>query len=80
MLEEIAAVYRDGVFIPEAPCHLPNNTRVHIIVKNTSVQAQLVSDPVERQRIVEETLARMKANPIPAGAPEFTREELHERR
>ena len=80
MREEISAVFRDGVFIPEAPCHLPNNTRVHILVKKASVQEPLVSDPVERGRIVEKTLAQMKANPISAGAPKFTREELHERR
>ncbi len=80
MVEIISAVYRDGVFFPEAPCSLANNTKVRIVVENAPARAPLVSDPVERQRILEETLARMKANPIPAGAPKFTREELHERR
>lgn len=29
---------------------------------------------------MSELIERMKANPIPANAPRFTREELHERR
>lgn len=80
MLEEFDAIYRDGVFVPVTPCELADNTRVRVIVGNASVQPPLVSDPVERQRILEETLARMKANPIPANAPKYTREELNERR
>ena len=81
MLEEIPAIYRDGVFVPESPCQLADNTRVRVIVGAVSprVRPPLVSDPVERQRILEETLARMKANPIPPNAPRFTREELNER-
>ena len=36
--------------------------------------------PEERNRIMEELVARMRDNPIPADAPRFTREGLHERR
>jgi hypothetical protein len=71
MLEEFDAVYRDGVFVPETPCHLADNTKVRVVVgeADARVQPALISDPVERQRIIEETLARMRANPIPPGAP-----------
>ncbi len=34
----------------------------------------------ERADILRRMVERMKANPIPANAPAFTREELHERR
>lgn len=34
----------------------------------------------ERTEILHRMVERMKANPIPASAPRFTREELHERR
>ncbi len=38
------------------------------------------TDTDGRARILRSMVERMKANPIPAGAPRFTREELHERR
>ena len=80
MLEEFDAVYRDGVFVPETPCDLADNTKVRLILGNSRIQPPTIADPAERQRILEETLARMKANPIPSGAPKFTREQLNERR
>lgn len=81
MLEEIDAVYRDGVFVPDTPCQLADNTKVRVIIGSSSrVRPPLVSDPIERQRILEETLARMQANQIPPNAPKFSREELNERR
>lgn len=80
MLEEFDAVYRDGVFVPKEPCDLANNTEVRLKIGGARVQLPLETDPAERQRILEETLARMRANPIPAGAPKFTREQLNERR
>lgn len=40
----------------------------------------LVTDEDERARLLHNLVERMKANPIPANAPHFTREELHERR
>jgi hypothetical protein len=39
-----------------------------------------VSEQARRREILERVVARMKANPIPANAPRFTRDELHERR
>lgn len=39
-----------------------------------------ITAPAERAQAIEELVERMQANPIPPGAPRFTREELHERR
>lgn len=39
-----------------------------------------ITDPEERARVIGEIVRSMQANPIPADAPRFTREELHERR
>lgn len=40
----------------------------------------LVTDKAERAQLLRNLVERMDANPIPADAPRFTREELHERR
>ncbi len=39
-----------------------------------------ITDEAERAAILRRMVERMKANPIPADSPRFTREELHERR
>jgi hypothetical protein len=39
-----------------------------------------VTSPEERARVIDEIVRSMQANPVPANAPHFTREELHERR
>jgi hypothetical protein len=39
-----------------------------------------ITDPEQRTRFIEEIVRSMQSNPIPADAPRFTREELHERR
>ena len=38
-----------------------------------------ITDPEERARIRKRVVKRMQSNPIPEGAPPFTRDELHER-
>ena len=45
-----------------------------------SSEGLAVTDAAERSRLLAALLERMRANPIPANAPRFTREELHERR
>ena len=67
MLEEFDAVYRDGVFVPDEPCDLADNTKVHLILGNSRNPQPNVTDSAEKRRIVEETIARMKANPISSG-------------
>ena len=80
MFEEFDAVYRDGLFVPDEPCHLADNTRVRLTLGNALISPPLITDPAEYKRVMEEVVARMKANPIPPNAPKFTREQLNERR
>ena len=81
MVQRLKAVYQNGAFIPQAPCDLPENSEVELIIEVPGVLPPTVTDPEERKRILEELIQNMRDNPIPANAPaRFTREELHERR
>lgn len=81
MSRTLKAIYRDGAFVPQTPCDLPDDAEVELTISEPRVLAPQVIDPEERRRIMEKMVARMRANPIPAAAPRrFTREELHERR
>ena len=79
MIKRIRAIYRDGAFCPETPCDLPENAEVDLLVQPPTVSPPSVTDPVERQTILEQQASRMQSNPLPANAPAFSREELHER-
>jgi hypothetical protein len=39
----------------------------------------MITDPEERAKRMKALVERMQRNPIPANAPRFTRDELHER-
>jgi hypothetical protein len=74
------AVYRDGAFVPETRCILPENTEVELLVQESRRTQPMVTNPEQRKSVLRRITARMKQNPIPADAPRFTRDELHERR
>ena len=80
MAQSLKAIYSNGAFIPQTPCDLPEGAEVELTVRASNIIPPRVQDPEERKRIIERMVERMKANPIPAAAPRFTREELHERR
>ena len=81
MSQTLKAIYRDGAFIPQSPCDLPEGEEVEITVRAPHFIPPTVTDPEERKRILREVVENMRANPLPADAPRrFTREELHERR
>ena len=82
MIEPIRAVFREGAFHPVTPCLVPENKEVNFIVQPLSgaLEPPTVTDPEERKAILRRVTERMMNNPIPASAPRFTREELHERR
>ena len=81
MSQKLKAIYRDGVFVPQEPCDLPEGEEVTLTIGNPFLIPPKVTDPEERKRILREMVENMRANPIPADAPRrFTREELHERR
>jgi len=74
------AVYREGAFVPEIPCHLPEEARVDLLIQGPFLVSPKVTDSDERSRILKQVTQRMRQNPIAAAAPRYTRDELHERR
>ena len=80
MSQRLKAIYQNGAFIPQAPCDLPENSEVELIIESPRVLPPTITDLEERKRILRELIQNMRDNPIPADAPRFTREELHERR
>ena len=80
MAQRLKAIYQNGAFIPQSPCDLPENSEVDLVIEKPHILPPLETDPEERKRILEELVQNMRDNPIPADAPHFTREELHERR
>jgi hypothetical protein len=80
MIQKLRAVYRDGGFHLAAPCGLPENAEVELLVQEPAVLLPKVTDGNERIGILAKLTQRMRDNPLPANAPKFTRAELHERR
>ena len=80
MTRLLSAVYRNGAFIPDESCDLPENARVDLLVQGPFLTGPEVTDVVERAAILREVTTRMTGNPLPKEAPRFTRDELHDRR
>ena len=80
MAQSLKAIYRNGAFIPQTPCDLPDGAEVELTVRTSNVEPPGEPDPEERKRILARMVERMKANPLAPDAPHLTREEMHERR
>jgi len=80
MNHKTKAVYRNGAFIPEIPCDLPEEAEVDLFIQGPLLLPPAVTDPAERSRILRQVTERMQQNPIAAEALRYTRDELHERR
>jgi predicted DNA-binding antitoxin AbrB/MazE fold protein len=80
MSQRVRAIYQKGTFVPQEPCDLPEGSEVELTIHEPRISPPTVIDPEERKRILSELIQNMRDNPIPADAPRFTREELHERR
>ena len=82
MQDTLRAIYRNGAFVPVVPCNLPEKTQVEVLVDDAPRRSHLhlAARSHQAAKIMRELIARMQSNPIPADAPRFTREELHERR
>ena len=79
MIRHLKAIFRGGMFIPQEPCHLPEETSVDLTVEQLPRRQPVITSPSARQEILIRLIERMKENPIPEAAPHFTRDELHER-
>ncbi len=80
MTYRMKAVYRDGAFVPEGRCPLPENAEVDLLVQGPLNMPPAVTNPEKRQELLRSLTASMKQNPIPPDSPRFTRDQLHERR
>lgn len=80
MSQRIRAVFRDGAFIPQQQCDLPEGSEVELTIDDPYTIPPQITDPDERRKALEKLVRRMRENPIPENAPRYTREELHERR
>jgi predicted DNA-binding antitoxin AbrB/MazE fold protein len=76
--QRVRATYRGGIFVPEAPCDLPEGAAVDLTVHGPILLPPEVTDPEERGRILATMIDRMQKNPIPPDAPPLNRESLHE--
>lgn len=79
MPQALKAVYRSGTFILQTACNLPEGVEVELFVQSTRVTPPQVTDITARQNFLKLLVERMQQNPIPANAPRFTRDMLHER-
>jgi predicted DNA-binding antitoxin AbrB/MazE fold protein len=76
----LKAVYRNGTFILETACNLPEGSEVELLIQSSSIVSPPISDVESKQHFLKSLISRMQQNPIPLNAPHFTREMLHERR
>ncbi|MBE9058508.1 antitoxin family protein [Sphaerospermopsis sp. LEGE 08334] len=80
MQQTLKAIYRNGTFILQTPCNLPEEIEIELVVKSPQVIPPKITDINERRNFLKSLVERMQENPIPATAPQFTRDMLHERR
>ena len=75
----VKAIYREGSFVPKEPVEMPEGAEVELTIGRPGVIPPEVTDPEERQRILNELADDMRRNPWPF-TRRFARDELHERR
>lgn len=80
MIEHIRAIYREGAFHPVVPCSIPEEAEVDLVVEAKALGDATPPSAPERTRMLQQLTERMRSNPLPASAPRFSREQLHERR
>lgn len=80
MPQALKAIYRNGAFILQTACDLPEGAEVELFIQSAQIVSPPISDAETKQRFLKSLIERMQQNPIPLNAPRFTREMLHERR
>ncbi len=79
MHQILKAIYCGGAFVPQGSCDIPEGAEVELIIQGPLVLPPEVTEPTEQTRILKTVVERMQKNPIPAGASQLTRKDLHER-
>ena len=64
MLKKVKATYRNGTFIPNTPCYLPDNTEVELMIDVTSEYAHNIVDRETRKEILNALLSRMRESSL----------------
>ena len=80
MTQSLRAIYRNGAFIPQTACELPEGTEVELLVQASQITSPPIADEAAKRQFLRALVERMQQNPIPLNAPHFTRDSLHERR
>jgi len=80
MSQALKAVYRNGTFILQTACDLPEGIEVELFVQSSQVAPPKITDIAARQNFLKLLVERMQQNSVPSNAPRFTRDMLHERR
>lgn len=80
MSQALKAIYRNGAFILQTVCNLPEGAEVELLIQSPHVVSPPISDSETKRHFLKALVERMQQNPIPLNAQHFTREMLHERR
>ena len=80
MSQTLKAIYRGGTFILQTACNLPEGAEVELVIQSSQVIPPQITDISAKQNFLKQLVERMQQNLIPATAPQFTRDMLHERR
>ena len=80
MSQVLKAIYQNGTFVPLEPFDMPEDSQVEITVRSSALIAPKITDEKQKAAVLRQVVQSMQANPLPADAPHFTRQELHERR
>ena len=80
MSDRLKAVYRGGAFVLETPCDLPEGARVELVIQGPPVLSPPVTESEARVSLLKQLALRMGQNSLPAQAPRYARDQLHERR
>ncbi|PSB16190.1 DUF104 domain-containing protein [Phormidesmis priestleyi ULC007] len=75
----LKAIYRNGAFILQTACDLPEGSEVELLIQAPQIISPPISDAETKKQFLELLVDRMQQNPIPQNAPRFTRDGLHER-
>jgi predicted DNA-binding antitoxin AbrB/MazE fold protein len=80
MIQALKATYRNGTFVLQTHCDLPEGAEVELFIQFPQILSPPISDLETKKRFLKSLIERMQQNPIPLNAPHFTREMLYERR
>lgn len=79
MTNAVKAIYRNGAFILQTACDLPEGSEVELLIQSPQIIPPIATVEA-KQQLLKSLVERMQQNPIPSNAPHYTRDMLHERR